>query len=865
LLTEEPQKAEARTGVGARTGAAARTEAQPKTPAAAGVVLSDQPPDTFTNTFYERVQVEIKDGAPILLWQNTILSRSMESMGGTSGTLRPPTGRGAGGSRTPGATGGTYGSGGTPPRNPMADKRGEMPANGWLGLLVQYPEDATKVSIELPDLDPETIDLGLLTLIQGHQDGAGQPGASGESSSSDVMKKMAAYAADPSPPTAQLALAWLGKFLASRQAAAMQPQGDPLVTSTDLIFLSAMGHPDRRVRQAAFDGLVRTPNSLPEPILTAVREKASPQMLTGILSEAKVVLVAASAANKGDNPGMVATPTAPEFPPAVKKALEGMPVSTAPPNVYALLSACLGNRQVQAQQEALAILLTDATQQSMRVLADELQPEAVRTVIGQLSQLQNDQMKAAILRMRLIHPDPKMLVDVLKACGTLSVKVTSDDDPLLTALKDENLKGEPRQRLLELLARSDLTAVANSQTFATILTTVRAESELPAVHSALLALAISQFRVPYEAPIQRARSTGAAPDQQPGGSEVLLAELAMEPGVAEETAQKAAVALVASGRIAALKDQFLKSTDAARAQGILQALMRNRDLAKRESLATFLTGCLTNPDPKAMNPKVVQTILADLGAIDTAWAPENRWRLNLAIRQGINLEQLVQLTTNSEDRIAEQAMGLLRRVSPITSEQFHELELLSGESEARRDRLKLMIDRKTADPVGQYACLVCADIEMSVQADPLHPRAEQTSGGKVTYNNIPLASTKVVIERTSDNGLRILADRREIGKVAGTGGDTGGEHKPRAPGALSINAAPLVKAALQSDDARDARLSGKVDILSFDQPPEQKCDLAPDSFGGWSGELMINSPAQASPDRPARVVSAKIMLQPLNP
>lgn len=836
LLTEEPPKGDPRATGG--TGGAIVTPIQPTVPTPA--VPPDQVPDTFTSTFYERLQIELKDGLPTLTWHNTYTSRPTN-----------PADRATGGSRT---TGGTRGSaGGLSAREALAEKRGEMPANGWLGLLIKFPEDANTLTVELPEALPESIDLNLLKLTQQQQASTGQPSTI---KPDDSFKAISKFATDSSAPTAQLATAWIGQHALAQTGSAGQVSATEIEAVRAL--LAAGGHPDRRVRQAGFEGLMQHSGALPDEALDFLREKADEKTLAGLLDQVDVALSAGAsldpAATASVAPGATSEPV-------LGKILETMPASQAPANAFVILGACINSRQDQARQEALRILLNDGSQQSLQILAaPELRKDAQKTLASQFGKIKNPDMKAAVLRLLLINPESATVSTCLAACGDLAVKVTADEDPLLAALRAENDKVNPKakQALLLLLSRSDLSAVANSQKLAELLRSVQEDNRKePAVKSALLAMAASQLRLAYEAPFPRAlQSSAHSPEQQAGGCERVLAEGVMDDQVDQASAEQAALILVASGRINALKELFVNSRDAGRCTGIIRTLAKTKELWKRKSLPVFLASALGNS-----NEEVRKEVLSALALLHDNCDKNDRWRINLSVRQGLDVNKIVDLTFDPTTRVAEQATALLKRTVGMTSEESRDFDA-SSSSQARVTCLtERILGERAKNPVGQYACLVLVDTEVTPQPG-VTPMTAQAAPANRT--NVPLTSARVTIKRGSGDALEILADDVEIGRLGGqpdAGGDTASQVQP---GSLPVNPGELLTEALRSDDARREGLAGKVDLRSLRESVKQgKCELRPEPLGGWSAELNINT--QGTSDNPIRIVAAKIILQPLSP
>lgn len=861
LLTEEPPKPEART-TGSGAGLAVLPTPKPITPAPAPEPAAL--PTEFTNVLYERLQLDLKAGVPVLSWQNPMTSRAISTpdrtTGGTSGT---GSGRSVGGTRSPfgGSTGG-----GTGARESLADKRGEMPPNGWLGLLIKFPEDATKLIVELPDTSPEMIDINLLNLIQQQQQQP-QTGQPGQVSIADVLKMVIQSAADPSPANAQVALAWLGQSLETPQSTG-QPQGQPADTTAMLALFAGTGHDSRRVRHAAFGGLMKYPQALPDDILEEYRENAPENAVLGMLDEIEAAL--ASAAAERAIPG-AAPPSAPtltaEMPASLKKILETVPASTAPSNAFAVLSVCLNCKFPTVRQEALRIILADGTQQGLQILAN-LSKDARKTVATQIGQFKNDERKAAVLRLLLVNnPDSDTVLTLLAGCGELPIIVTSEDDPLLTALKSASLSAKAKAGLLALLARSNLSAIATSQSFSDLLSAVIDENKNnQEIKLRLLAMAASQMKLPYQSPIPRSsQSPGIASEPQAGGFEALLAKLIMDPKVKDTdnmTAKKGAILMVASGRVKGLKEEFLKSEDTDRCTGIIQALSETKELRNRDSLVYFLASALNHGDNK-----VLQAVLSRLAVIHREADEAQQWQINLAVRQGVDEAQLVKLSVHSEPDVSRQATALIKRTVGMNAQQADEFERSDSEN-ARLDCLHhKVIAERTRNPVGQYGCLVLLDLETDLPANAsgVTDPGRGQGAGTLTQTNIPLVSARVSIEK-SGSTLRVLADGTEIAKLAGQADAAADPSAATGLDTLSVDAAELIGSAIKSPEARKLGLFGKVDMTALKRGLEQqKLDLKPEPLGGWAGEVSITAAANKSPDRPIRVAAAKVMLQPLKP
>jgi len=324
----------------------------------------------------------------------------------------------------------------------------------------------------------------------------------------------------------------------------------------------------------------------------------------------------------------------------------------------------------------------------------------------------------------------------------------------------------------------------------------------------------------------------------------------MDPDVDIDTARQAATTLVASGRLAGIKEQLQQSSDAQRCQSLVQSLGQNKQLWSRDALPAFLASCFSLTDPK-----IQQQALASLDALNETTKPADRWRVSLAVKQGIDDQQLVRLTVYSDEQVARDAMRLLRQITSMTSKEFGAFSRDSGEAR-RLDRLGTIIREREKRPTGRYACMVYLDIETRTAA----------AGGRaathrdVVRRSIPLASTEVVVEESDSGGFQVFADRREISLRAE---ERRPSHRPVSTSdevALRINAAALLGAAVRSPDAHSEGLRGRVDLLPLSQ--EQACELKPDVLGSWAGELTITGGGRRT-DHPVHVTSARIALEPI--
>lgn len=541
---------------------------------------------------------------------------------------------------------------------------------------------------------------------------------------------------------------------------------------------------------------------------------------------------------------------------AVGSAVESLAESTAPANLFAVLEVCLGHRAEQVRNRALDVVAEDGSRQAVATLA-HLPADAQRQLGGRLSKVEDPKLKAAMLRVLLIRADGETTASLLAACGDLAVTITSPQDPLLTKLMVRQ-KPEVLQTLLRFLGRADLTAVASTSDFDRVLSNLIAEQQENAeLQKAMLALAVANFKPPYQAPLKSApgssgRSFG---DTKPsGGFELLLANVAASPKSDTASACAGAETLVSAGRLDALNEQLKRGETASRARELIRHLSRNKALWERGALATFLASRLADPDEETK-----QLALATLSMMYKSSNPNDVWRLNLAVKQGTDAKTLSELSASGKEALAELATRLLIAVTQMSSKEGHDFELRSG-SAARGQMLTDRDNDRKSKPAGEYACMVFLDLQPQDTAGrgPQSPVGPTGSATPAARQNVPLASVNVVVQKVGENDVRITADGRDITYKEGGGYSS-------SQGSLPIDAGRLLWAALRSPDAEKMGLAGRIQSL----PPGEmvRCDLQLAELGSWVGEFTVSGGGFAQPTdaRLLAMKSGRVILEPLAP
>jgi hypothetical protein len=514
----------------------------------------------------------------------------------------------------------------------------------------------------------------------------------------------------------------------------------------------------------------------------------------------------------------------------------------------------LKSSHAPVRDRALDVLLADGTQQSIRTLVDAA-TKSKELLVEKFAQVKGEELKGALLRVLMLRSEPATLSSLLAACDDVVVVIKSENDPLLAALTARQ-PGDVQCRLLKLLARADLRAVGDSTRFNEILHQVSVEYQNdPAVRAALLDLALALFKqLPYQAPIAREEETRGGRGRETPGIEPLLARLATDPNAKQETSRAAAIALVSAGRLAALQEEILKTPDHERTQDLVRTLGEEESLKARGALPAFLASCLAHPDART-----AQLALAALADLYRDVDPQRRWRLNVAVKQALPLENLVRLTLDKDDRVARRAMALLGEVAMLDSAAMQELQLVSGES-ARLDRLSGLTRDRGAKPDGEFACLVYLDLAKSTSGGSRsRGRSRSRSSGESYRLSVPLASSRVSVRPQGEDAVRVIAEGRDIGVDAGSVGRRSSRRGSRGE-QIGIDAATLLRAALTSEDAEREKLAGTVDLAPLSK--EQKCALEPGQLGLWSGTLSVDDHGVGG-DWPLRITGARIVLEPV--
>ncbi len=765
--------------------------------------------------------------------------------------------------------GGRPPAGGRPPpgvpRRAAAGEQGsgtsgkqEHTGSGYAAVLIDVPQAMNSVECEYRGIPPIQLEAKLLTAL------SEQPKDNSAQQREALAEELIPYIASKEGPIAAAAVGKLALLRSATGAEAAPAAGaakSGLSTpKIDKALLTAMGHPDEITRQTAFDALIpASAGSLPstasttlppEGTLDLIRTFADADPLLAMLDGIKAALA---------QPGKDA-PNIPQPGPTtdiLAQSVALLPPSTAPSSLFSVLAACLNHKEARVRERTLDILLSDGSRDSVTVLA-KAAADAREILIPKLTQVSDNEVKAAIVRVLLIRADAPTVSKLLGSVGPLAVNITRDDDPLLTALMSQS-SPESMQKLLELLGRSDLSQVGGSEKFRRILDNLAAGPSDPAVRSAMLKLALGQFKLPYEAPIKRERQQGGTPTSAGSGFESMLAALAVGPDA--ETANTAAAALFASGRIHALKERFGRMASNTQRQNLVQYLLKDKKLWEQEALPVFLASRLTEKDPQ-----LVQLALDALALMHQRIDPKQRWRFNLAVKQGLDAKQLAEMTSNANEKISSRAVDLLIRLAMMPTADESEFKSAT-DAAARTQKLTTLEQTRSTKPAGRYGCMLYVDLKPVDSAGAAGADGASGAGAngavapvRLPRLSIPLLCPPVALQESGDR-IVVVAEGRELQVAAPGDAPAPGATGPRT---LRINAGPLLRYALTSPEAEKEGLTDKIDVLSLNE--QRDCDMKYEQLGTWSGELNIqDEPSAPASDKSMRVAGAKIIFEPLPP
>ncbi|MEP0843290.1 MAG: hypothetical protein HRF43_11350 [Phycisphaerae bacterium] len=529
--------------------------------------------------------------------------------------------------------------------------------------------------------------------------------------------------------------------------------------------------------------------------------------------------------------------------------MTGLPRAALAPGALSLLFGCLNHRDASAARRGLDLCLANPFDETIGLLQYATDP-LTSEVLARVPRIEDARLKGAILRALLKRPGRKIAAEIPAAFAGTPITVMAEDDPILDAALGVN-PPEVQRRMFELLAEADLNAIAGTDKMRKLIEMLSAGDARrdPPAQAALLKLARAKLRAGYQAPVKRTGQPAAAAEGA-ASFETVLAGVAAGADTDNQTAIDAASALLGVGQARLLHERLQRLQPATRQderlQALIRALPRDRALAAREALPIFLAMQLSSA-----NTRTQTLALSALMQIHSSTDPKQRWRVNLAVKQAVEARQLVALSASGDENISGQATTLLRALGALSSADETEFRSLADEA-ARQEKMQAIEQAEPGRAVGPFGCMIYLDVQPTQpQAQPGRPASEP---GR---SNIPLPSTPVNFQRPTQGGpVRVIAGTLQIGPPETR------RDGPPAPGAILINAAPLLRDALETPEAQKEGLAGKIDPATL--RAELVCEIKYEQLGTWSGELIVQDSGQeAAGEFTLKITGAKIVFEPL--
>ena len=774
---------------------------------------------------WERIQVERKEDGTL-----DLVASNLTRPPGKRAAMRKTSGERKTGGSTPMET----------------DSHAGPQASGYAAFLIDVPTSMTKIEAVYEDDVEFQVETRLLDVL-------GRPLSNmSAKEQAQFVDVLAGKVLDPNPLIASAAVAKLGQIRQGLKppgpdAGSALPTGetvDPLQARIDQTLWSALSHADVNVRRKAFEAMVMTDRPIGPTLLGIVRDPGQANLTLTLLDQVERALTSTPATGQ---PAVGASPTdGAARVTAAQLKITGLEASPAPANVFRVLAACVTSQRPEIVQRAVDIILADGSEQAVLILAD-LPADGRSLLAERLAKVNEPVLKAALVRVLLYRPDPAIVGKLLEACRDLKMAVAGPDDPILNAFRGRAPR-DARLKLVSFLGHLDLSAIAGTSVIEDILAALATDAQRdPELQSALLELARSGFQESYQAPLESVRRNNPA-ENKPSCFTGLLARIAGAQNADPATARAAAAALLEAGRLKELQDKLKLMPSAADRARLIAGVGANTKLWAREALPMFLASCLGDSDSKC-----ALAALTALGEIYKGTNASQRWRLNLAVKLGLDQQALMRCTQAPDEKLARLSVSLLRQLTQMSQAESDQLDSLT-DAAARQQYLTDLEKKRTEKPAGKYACVVYVDLKPG-NVPPAGGNSPGAARIEQPMSNVPLLSATVNVQLEGNKIAQILADDRYIGMP-----DDRGNLSP-SPGQLIIDAAPLILDGLRWADEQKQAFAGKVDRLGLSE--RLRCELRHQRLGTWCGEVTINQKRAPDPGVPLQVTGGIVFLEPL--
>lgn len=705
---------------------------------------------------YERIQPQIRDGEPILLWQNTT-------------SPKPPRATGVRGGRGSSVGKGAY-SGLRERRrdDQRSTRRGEMPASGWAALLIEYPLDTSELKVQFVSGVTEGISLTLLQLVQATIDRSSQRDQdSGELTA--LARQIGSYTLDASPAMARLAVAWLAR------AGGQQRRGDQDTGSIDeaieQALLQALANDDAVTAQWAWTALSGRQQLSPVTLHT-ISHQAEPKLLGRLLlmigqqlaGSKQSADVGGSARNRGATAwkGYAGQPAVDDEGPIILPS--SLPQSQAGAVCFAALQAVLQSRHVECVYQAVSLILEDGSKESVACLA-EAPMAAKQAALQVLPTVGNSEVKTTAIKTMLMTPTPALLASLVKAAGSIQISIVDPQDPLLS-LPTKTTDRQSQLMILQLLQKANMQQVLNSTKFTDMIQGLTGGLAPPEIRKAAYGLLIAQWlKAGGELGQSDQRSFGKGGGATRGNmARQLLIDALLEPD--REVQRDAAAAMLKTGQIDTLTEQLNRNIDAEQAARLLGQLALDPQLRADDATLRLFAAMIGHS-----NTAVAQAALSAISLVAKDYRQQDRWRMRLAIKRQLSLEAISQRAADSNPVVAKMAGELAVMLGAKSS----------ADAQAIAQELQQTDEKMAEDPSGKYKLLLATRLmlpEYELLDVPNNPKRKTL--GQLQWRPVQAVETvEVTITKDPAGHYVVSYQGKQIGSSAAAAAQAAGQDTSR--------------------------------------------------------------------------------------
>jgi hypothetical protein len=486
-----------------------------------------------------------------------------------------------------------------------------------------------------------------------------------------------------------------------------------------------------------------------------------------------------------------------------------LPDSQASPACFAALQAILQSQHSDVVAEAIRLILTDATKQSIACLA-LVPPGAAQIALRELANVTSQEVKTTAVKTMLLTPSAALLKQITETSAGWALTISDPQDPLL-AQPIQTSDRQKRIAILRLLQNADMQGVLDSPEFRNLIEgltgalateDVRREAYLLLAKQWLEAGGASAPAQSFdrtERPGRSGRGVGV------GSLEQLLLEALAQPDKIVQT--KAAEALLRTRRVVPLIDQLSTRVPATQVASLLSALGENPELRLHADTLALLGAMLGHSDPN-IGREALSVIHKAFN--DSSYPEQERWRMRLAVKRNLSLDGLTQRLGDSNADIAKMAAAVASRLGSV--------EVPSGDAKKAGEQLRKADAARAADPTGTYHLLVTVVISKpEYEWADVPGRSGVKELTQLRWHQIPAtASGMVTISKQADATYAVTWNGKAIGRMGGASSESGEQAGARGrsgrgrtgrpgqqvqEGPMRIDTAELVKQALNEVSA----------------------------------------------------------------